>query len=413
MGKLFSDRTIVAIDVGTTKICVLVAQHLDNNQIEVIGIGKAPSEGLKKGVVVDIAKTIHSIKTAVKEAEMMAGFSIESAYIGISGGHIQSINSQGVVPIKRGEIRLTDIEDVMSAARAIPVPEGQQILHVLPQYFVIDGHQRVHYPLGMHGVRLEVVTHIILGAIASVQNLVKCCEMAGVKVKDIILEQLASAQAVLSDDERELGIAVLDIGGGTSDLALYQQGNIRHTMVLPLAGNHFTHDVAVGLRTTLKEAERIKQDYGYATLELLEKDELIEVEMVQGKQKQIVCVSELVSVLEPRAREILTLVHREITKHKLQSFMPAGLVITGGGSLLRGMEHLAYSIFSIPVRIGHVRITYDLPASLKSPMYATGYGLLLYALQQSTKHEAGSDTAQGPFSKRIVARMKSWVSDFF
>ncbi|HSW73898.1 MAG TPA: cell division protein FtsA [Candidatus Limnocylindria bacterium] len=412
MGKLFSDRIVTAIDIGTTKICVIIAQHLDNGRVEILGIGKSPSDGLRKGVVVDVGKTIYSIKTAVKEAELMAGFAIESAYIGISGGHIQSLNSQGIVPIKRGEIRLTDIENVMSAARAIPIPEGQQILHVLPQYFVIDGHERVHYPLGMHGIRLEVNTHIILGAIASVQNLVKCCEMAGIKVKDIILEQLASAQAVLSPDERELGIAVLDIGGGTSDLALYQHGNIRHTMVLPVAGNHFTNDVAVGLRTTLKEAERIKHAYGYAALELLEKDELIEIEMVQGNQKHIVCVSELVGILEPRARELLVLVHKEITKHKLQPFMPAGLVLTGGSSLLRGMHDVAHKIFDIPVRIGHVRVTYDLPESLSSPMYATGYGLILYAVQQMHKELPG-DTTQGPLSKRIAARMKSWVSDFF
>jgi len=410
MGKLFADRMVVAIDIGTTKICVIVAQKLDNDHVEVVGIGKAPSDGLKKGVVVDVAKTIHSIKAAVKEAEMMAGTVIESAYIGISGGHIQSLNSQGVVAIKRGEIRASDIENVMAAARAVAIPEGQQILHVLPQYFVIDSHNKVQDPLGMHGIRLEVTTHIILGAIASVQNLVKCCEMAGVKVRDIILEQLASAQAVLSVDERELGVAVLDIGGGTSDLALYQHGNIRHTMVLPVAGNHFTNDVAVGLRTTLKEAERIKREHGYAAIHLLKKDELVEVEMVHGKQKNVVCVSELVEILEPRTREILNLVHKEITTRKLLSFMPSGLVITGGGSLLRGIDELATSIFKVPVRIGHVRVTYDLPESLTSPMYATSYGLILYALKQASIHAGMSE---GSFSQRVMSRMKSWVSDFF
>src|SRR5579871_6389307 len=253
MARIFSDRLLVAIDVGTTKICVIVAQQLDNQAVEVVGIGKAPSDGLRKGVVVDVAKTIQSIKAAVKEAEIMAGIEIDAASIGISGGHIQSVNSHGVVPLRRGEIRLQDIENVIAAAKAIPVPEGQQILHVLPQYFMVDSHNKVHYPLGMHGIRLEVMAHIILGATASVQNLVKCCETAGIKVTDIVLEQLASAQAVLSPDERELGIAVLDIGGGTSDLALYQQNNIRHTKVIPVAGNHFTNDIAVGLRTTRKE----------------------------------------------------------------------------------------------------------------------------------------------------------------
>jgi cell division protein FtsA len=409
MARIFSDRILVAIDVGTTKICVIVAQRLDQDRVEVLGIGKAPSEGLKKGVVVDVAKTIHSIKTAVKEAEIMAGIEIESASIGISGGHITSLNSHGIVPLKRGEIRSVDIENVIAAAKAIPVPQGQQILHTLPQYFVVDSHNKVQYPLGMHGIRLEVMAHIILGAIASVQNLVKCCESAGVKVTDIVLEQLASAHAVLSSDERELGIAVLDIGGGTSDLALYQHGNIRHTMVLPVAGNHFTNDVAVGLRTTIAEAERIKREYGYALLELLPKDELFEVEMVHGRQKNIVCASELVSILQPRAHEILTLVHQEIVKNKLLGAMPSGLVITGGGSLLRGMKELAERIFSVPVRIGTVRVEYDLPESLTSPMYATGYGLILQALLNSTT----TQTIDGSGPRTILTRMKSWVTDFF
>ena len=261
MAKGFNDKIIVSIDVGTTKICVLVAQILDNNHFEVIGVGKSPSHGLKKGVVVDIGKTIHSIKAAVREAELMTGISISAASVGISGGHIKSINSQGVVPVKHAEIYQSDVHNVLAAARAIPIPEGMQILHVLPQFFVIDSHTRIHNPVGMHGIRLEVQAHIIMGAIASVQNLIKCCELAGVKVTDIILEQLASAHAVLSEDERNLGVCMLDIGGGTSDFAVYQHNSIVHTMVLPIAGNHFTNDLAVGLRTTIQEAERIKKEH--------------------------------------------------------------------------------------------------------------------------------------------------------
>ncbi len=264
MAKVYANRLLTSIDVGTTKICVLIAQHLDGDQVEILGIGKAPSDGLRKGVVVDIAKTIRSIRLAVQEAELMAGVKIEFAAVGISGAHITTCNSHGVVPIKRGDITQQDIDSALAAAQAISILNGQQILHVLPQYFVIDGTERVHDPLGMHGVRLEVQAHIILGATASVQNLVKCCEAAGVKVDDIILEQLASGQAVLSSDERQLGVGVLDIGGGTSDLAIYQDGSIRHTKVIPIAGNHFTHDLAIGLRTTIEDAERVKVQYGLA-----------------------------------------------------------------------------------------------------------------------------------------------------
>lgn len=411
MAKVYSDRVKVSIDIGTTKICVIIAQQLDGDRMEVLGMGKAPSHGLKKGVVVDIAKTIHSIKRAVQEAELMAGIKVESAYIGISGAHISSLNSQGVVPIKQGDVRKSDIANVLASAQAVPIPEGQQILHVLPQYFVIDGHEKVQDPLGMHGIRLEVEAHIILGAVASVQNLVKCCESAGVKVQDVILEQLASADAVLSEDERELGVGVLDIGGGTADLAVYQHGSIRHTMVLPVAGNHFTNDIAIGLRTTIDDAERIKREYGLASLKLLKKDEIIEVEMVQGKRKNTVQRSQLVKILEPRTRELLAIVHEEIIKRKLLSYVTSGIVITGGGSLLEGIKEVAEDIFDMPVRIGMPRIDYDLPESLDHPMYATGYGLLIHAIKKERAHKI-FDT-HGPLLKRISERMKAWVADFF
>lgn len=411
MAKVFSDRVIVAIDVGTTKICVLVAQQLEGENIEILGVGKSPSEGLKKGVVVDVAKTIHSIKSAIKEAELMAGFQIESVGVGISGGHIQSLCSQGMAPIKKGEVRVADIEAALESAKAIPIPEGMQILHVLPQYFIIDAHTKVNDPLGMHGIRLEVQAHIILGAVASVQNLVKCCEMAGVKVSDIILEQLASADAVLSPDERELGVAVLDIGGGTSDLAMYQQGSIRHTMVLPVAGNHFTNDVAIGLRTTLHEAERVKKEFGLATVDVLEEENLFEVKSVHGNDKHIVQQTELIAILNPRAQEILSIVHEEIIKKHLTPFIATGLVLTGGGSLLRGMKELAQQTFSCPVRIGHPRLGNDMPESLDSPIYATAYGLLIHMLKKSNLQNI--DAMSGPLVTRLFARMKSWVADFF
>lgn len=411
MANFSPDNVLVAIDIGTTKICVIVARYIDSENVEIVGVGRSPSDGLSKGVVVDIAKTILSVKVAVKEAEIMAGVEIESACIGVSGAHIQSLNSIGMVPIANRQVRPADIQRAIESAQAIPISEGQQILHVMPLYFIIDSHIKVQDPLGMHGIRLEVHVHIILGAVSSVQNLITCCERAGVKVNDIILEQLASADAVLSDDERELGIGVLDIGGGTSDLAIYQRGSIRHTMVLPIAGNHFTNDIAVGLRTTIVDAERIKREYGIAHINSMEQDDLIEVEMVQGSQKNIIYLHELVAILQPRTVELLSLVHEEIVAKKLRSFISAGFVITGGGSLLRGMKEVAQHIFSVPVRIGSPRLNRNAPESLNSPIYATGYGLIIYALKKRYKKLSAGE--QGPMVQRIFERMKVWVSDFF
>ena len=411
MARIFKDRVITAIDVGTTKICVLIAQQLADNSIEILGVGRAPSDGLSKGVVVNVAKTIKSIRTALEEAELMAGFQVESAYVGISGGHIQSLNSHGVVPIKKGSVRPFDIELVLDAAKAIPIAEGYQILHVLPQYFVIDGQDRLSDPVDMYGVRLEVQAHIILGAITSVQNLVKCCESAGIKVNDIILEQLASADAVLSEDEKDLGIAVLDIGGGTSDLALYRYGSIRHTMVLPIAGNHFTQDIAIGLRTTHKEAERIKKEYGCAWHHLIENDNTLTLKDAHGLEDKQTQLQELTRIVEARARELLTLIKQEVTFKQLDPFMQAGLVITGGGSLLHGIQELAYSIFKKPIRIGVPTSNYALPESLTTPLYATSYGLLVHALKK--QNDSTIHSLSGPLHKRIAARMRSWISDFF
>ena len=411
MANVYPERVFTSIDVGTTKICVLVAHMAADNQVEIIGIGKSPSDGLRKGVVVDVVRTIASIKVAVAQAEAMAGIKIMSAAVGISGGHISSCNSHGVVPIKNGEITQHDIANVMASAQAILVPEGQQILHVLPQYFIIDGQDRIHDPLGMHGIRLEVRAHIILGAVASVQNLIKCCQDAGVMVDDIILEQLASAQAVLSPDERKLGVAVLDIGGGTSDLAIYQDDAIRHTRVIPIAGNHFTNDIAIGLRTTIKEAERIKKEYGMACEEVLVEDELLELATVHGGTTQLVCASELLGIIKPRAQELLTLVHEEIIAHHMRSYVTTGLVLTGGGSLLSGIQELARQIFNIPVRIGNPRTGLNVPQSLCNPMYATGYGMVLYTMHKRTSQS--QYTLNGPVMVRVFERMKSWVLDFF
>ena len=407
--KMLSKDIIVALDVGTTKICVLVAHHFGNGVMEIIGIGKSLSQGLHKGVVVDIAKTVQSIKVAMREAELMCGFSLESGYVGIAGAHVNSYNSHGIAPIKRGVVKQQDIDAAISSAKALALPEGQQILHVLPQYFLIDGEQVLN-PLGMHGVRLEVCVHIISGAIASVQNLITCCQQAGLHVRDIILEQLASAYAVLSIDECKLGVGVIDIGGGTSDFALYHKGSIKHTVVFPVAGNHFTHDIAIGLRTTLHDAERIKKEFGVTHHVLLNNDVLFEGECVQGVAKQQLDQRDLINILQPRAEELFSLMYKNITKYKMQNFMTTGLVITGGGSLLIGMKEVAQDIFHLPVRYGIPQHVHTNLETLDNPIYATGYGLLIYA---SKKEDTTINRLVGPLVNRVLTRMKSLVSDFF
>lgn len=411
--RTYSPQEIItAIDVGTTKICVLIAHKINDHQCEIIGIGKTPSIGLERGIIVDVCPAIESIKIAVHEAELMAGISVESAYIGISGSHIQSHNSSGMIPIKNGSIREADISRVVAAAQAIPLAEGEKILHVIPQFFTIDGNQIVRDPLGMHGVRLEAQVHIITGGITSVQNLVRCCESAGVKVRDIVLEPIASAEAVLSNDERELGVGMLDIGGGTADFAVYQKGAIRHTHIFPIAGNLFTYDIALCLRITRAEAERIKREYASV---LSQEKELINttitVQNVNGEDTKNVTLHELSSIVTARSEELFLLMHHEIEIFKLSHYMPAGLVITGGGSLLRGLDQQSLQILDIPTRIGKTKITNCFQDELSNPSYATGYGLVLYALKKEKQQHVSE--LSGPMFNRIFMKMKSWIGDFF
>jgi len=408
-GRLGS-HYITAIDIGTTKICVLIAQQIGDAHLEIVGIGRAPSLGLARGVVVDIAPAVHSIKAALKEAELMAGVSVESAYIGISGGHISACNSQGIVPIKHGEVRELDINAVLSAAKAIPLPEGQQLLHALPQFFTIDRSHVVRDPLGMYGVRLEAQVHLITGAVASVQNLIRCCALAGVKAQDIILEPLASADAVLSGDERELGIGLLDIGGGTSDFAIYQQGNIRHTQVFLIAGNVFTNDLAICLRTTIKDAERIKKEHGTADASLMQHNIPLQVDTVHGQEQQTVMSRDVSAVLTSRAQELFECMKESIGTQNLRPLMHAGLVLTGGGALLHGLKDQAESILNIPVRIGRPRVPANFQQALDDPSYATGYGLLIQAMRRS---KSGMTGLTGTFVTQVFSRMRSWVFDFF
>ncbi|HEV2916409.1 MAG TPA: cell division protein FtsA [Candidatus Babeliales bacterium] len=411
MTKVLSDEIITSIDVGTTKISVFIARRLEGIQCDIIGIGTVPSYGLQKGVVVDVPKAIRSISQAIKEAELMAGVTIEDAYVGISGAHIHAITSQGMVPIMHGAVTEAEVKSVLSAAQTIMIPEGQQIIQVLPQYFILDGKDRVLDPVGMHGIRLEVQVHIILGSIFSVQNLITCCQKAGIQVRDIILEHIASAAAVLSNDERELGVGVLDIGGGTSDFAVYHKSSIRHTKVIPVAGNHFTHDIAIGLRTTVYDAERVKCMYGIALLDQATEPFSIEVARVQGDIMQTIIQSDLVRIIQPRAIELMRLLKTEIVEHELKSYMATGLVLTGGGSLLGSLDTITERIVGLPVRIGKPHTMFEMPPTIRTPLYATGYGILIHILKGHAEKQLHN--AKNPLYMRIADRMQRWMKEFF
>lgn len=419
MASKFLNKTLVAIDIGTTKICVLVATLDYKGNIEVLGIGQSPSDGLKKGVVVNINKTVRSIKKAIKQAESMSGVNIESAIIGISGGHIKSFNSTGVVAIRGQEVGQYDIDRVIESAKAVAISAGQEVLHVLPQYFRVDGQEFVLDSAGMYGVRLESQVHIVTGAISSAQNIIKACELCGIKVQDLVLEQLASAEAVLTPSERELGVGILDIGGGTSDFAVYKDGKIIHTKVLPFAGNHFTNDLAIGLNIPIKRAEELKRLYGFVNEESyldLDRDKVEIALEFEGGSKNIETYS-LYEILNPRAEEIYEMLFDEISQFRLKAFMPSGLVLTGGGSLLCGMKEIALKKLRMQSRVGMPEVFIDdrqqaqIPDLLKSPIYSTAYGLLLYSIRKKdVEFEYGSDVS---LVKNIFSRMKSWMSDFF
>lgn len=408
---------IAAIDIGTTKIVVLIATVSSHGKLDIVGIGQHPSNGLRKGVVVNINLTVESIKAALAQAQEAAGFTIESATVGISGGHIKSYNSTGVVAVKGKDVTQYDIDRVIEAAKAIPIPQDQEILHVLPQYFRIDGQEYVLDSLGMYGVRLEAQVHIITGAVASAQNIVKSCELAGVKVEDIVLEQIASADAVLTASERELGAGIIDIGGGTSDFAVYKDGRIRHSKVLSIAGSHFTNDLAVGLGVSKAQAEEVKRMYGSVfktPRRYMQGDNLALPQEFESAPK-IVSHALIDEILHFRAQEIFDFFSEEIREYRLRSLMPSGIVLTGGGSLLQGIRDLAEDHLAMPVRLGNPISTQEnqvisLPDILRSPIYSTAFGLMLYASGGGNRAEAASSDPT-VFSS-VFRRMKSWIYDF-
>ncbi len=405
-----SENLIVGLDIGTTKICCIVG-NMTEEGLEVVGIGTSQSKGLRKGVVINIESTVAAIQKAIREAELMAGCEIKSVFAGIAGGHIRGLNSQGVIAIKNREVTSEDLQRVIDAAKAIAIPMDREVMHILPQEFIIDDQDGIREPLGMSGVRLEAKVHIVTGAVASAQNIIKSCNRAGTDVADIVLEQLASSEAVLSSDEKDLGVALVDIGGGTADIAIFSEGAIKHTSVLSIGGDHLTNDIAVGLRTPMAEAEKIKQAYGCCLTSMVGKDETIEVPSVGGREARILSRQLLAEILEPRVEEIFSLVNREISKSGYGDLIASGVVITGGSAILPGMPELAEQIFNLPVRRGNPLDIGGLTDVVNSPIYATGVGLVKYG-SMNTKTQSFKIGEKNVF-ERVSARMKEWFSEFF
>jgi cell division protein FtsA len=406
MGK--RDELIVGLDIGTTKIAAIVGE-LSEDGLDIVGVGTAPSRGLRKGVVTHIEHTVQSIKRAVEEAELMAGCEISSVYAGIAGGHITGMNSHGVVAVKDGEVRSTDITRVIEAAKAVAIPMDKEIIHVLPQDFIVDGQDGIKEPLGMSGVRLETKVHIVTAAVTSAQNVIKCCQRCGLHVSELVLQPLASAEAVLHEDERELGVALIDIGGGTTDISIFVDGSIVHSSVITVGGNHISNDIAVGLRTPSVEAERIKQKFGCALTDMINPAEEVEVPSVGGREPRRLSRRVLCDIIEPRVEEIFMLVQREIAATGYADLLASGAVITGGAAILEGMPELAEAVLDKPVRRGAPRDVGGLVDVVRKPNFATGVGLVLHGAKQADAQSFKPRSDGVGFGKRF----KDWFARVF
>lgn len=408
------DNIIVGLDIGTTKICVLAAEEDEGRPLKIVGFGQANSDGIRKGVVVNIEKTVHSIQQAVRECELMCGVQIKEVLAGIAGHHIEGINGNGMVTVQNNRtVSDDDISRVIEAAQAINIPNDREILHILPQDFIVDEQDGVQNPRGMMGIRLEVDVHIVTCLATSAQNIIKCCNLAGLEVSNIVLEPLASAQAVLSQDEKELGVVLVDIGGGTGDIAIYSAGSIVHTSVLALGGNHLTQDIAIGLSTPISEAEALKHEHGTASSSLVDPDEMIEVPSVGGRRSRTLEKRLLADIIEPRFREIFELVEQEIDRSHYRHVIASGVVITGGSSLMPGADALAAEILKFPSRVGFPEDMSGLTETVYSPMYATGVGLLRYGLTNADNGIMPHFSDTPTVFNRVSRRMREWVQDLF
>lgn len=411
MAKKSDRNLIVGLDIGTSKVACIVGEINPEGDIEVVGIGTHPSRGLKKGVVVNLETTVQSIQRALDEAELMASCRINTVYAGIAGSHILSMNSHGIVAIKDKEVTQGDIDRVIDSARAVAIPADQKILHILPQEYVIDRQEGIKEPVGMSGIRLEARVHIVTGAVSAAQNIVKCIRRCGLEVEDIILEQLASSAAVLTDDEKELGVCLVDIGGGTTDIAVFTDGAIRHTSVIPIAGDQVTNDIAVALRTPTQFAEEIKIKHACALTQLASLDDLIEVPSLGERPIRQISRLNLAEIVEPRYEELLLLVQAELRRSGFEDLIAAGIVLSGGSSRVEGLVDLAEEIFHVPVRIGIPQAITGLKEVIRNPAYATGAGLLLFGRQQHLHGEQHG--AMGLGFSGLWTKMKNWFTGNF
>jgi cell division protein FtsA len=402
---------IVGLDIGTSKIVAIVAEVTPEGTFDIIGLGSQPSRGLKKGVVVNIEATMASIQRVLEEAEVMADRPITDVYTGVAGSHIRSLNSSGMVAIKEKEVTQADIDRVIETAKAIAIPNDQQILHILPQEFIIDGQEDVREPLGMSGLRLEVKVHIVTGAVSAVDNITKCVRRCGLEVRDVILQPLASAIAVLHDDEKELGVCLIDIGGGTTDIAVFAGGAIRHTAVIPIAGDQVTNDIAMTLRTPTKEAEELKLRYGCALRQLANAKDVVEVPGVGERAPRKLSRQTLAEVIEPRIEELYKLVQGELRRSGFEELLSSGIVLTGGSALLQGMTELGEEVFHLPVRVGVPAYTGGLADVVRSPRYATAVGLLTEGRDQYLRALVSREQTAGLGG--VAERMKQWFKANF
>lgn len=407
MSKRPEKNLIAGLDIGTSKVVAIIGEVEPDGGINIIGVGHHPSRGLKRGVVVNIEATVASIQRAVEEAELMAGCQIHSVYTGIAGSHIRSLNSHGIVAIREHEVKATDVERVIDAARAVAIPADQKILHILPQEFIIDNQEGIREPIGMSGVRLEAKVHIVTGAVSAAQNIIKCVRRCNLEVDDIILEQLASSQAVLTEDEKDLGVCLVDIGGGTTDVAIFCDGAIRHTAVIPIAGDQVTNDIAVALRTPSPSAEEIKLRHGCALRQLAEIEDTIQVTTVGNRPARKLSRRTLAEVIEPRYEELYNLIQNELRRSGFEDQIASGIVLTGGSAKIDGAVELAEEVFHMPVRLGVPQYVTGLVDIVENPIYSTGVGLLLYGCYQqqgSRRHEFQS----GRGIQQVWGRMRGW-----
>ncbi|MDR2165067.1 MAG: cell division protein FtsA [Zoogloeaceae bacterium] len=401
---------IVGLDIGTSKVVALVAEITAEGNLNVIGMGSQESRGLKKGVVVNIDETVGTISRVIQEVELMADCKVRNVYTGIAGSHIKSFNSDGMVAIKDKEVTPTDVERVMETARARPIPADQEILHTLRQEFVIDGQDGIREPIGMSGMRLEVKVHIVTGAVSAAQNIVKCVRRGGLEVNDIVLQPLASSYAVLSEDEKDLGVCLIDIGGGTTDIAVWRQGAIRHTSVIPIAGDQVTNDIAMAFRTPTRDAEELKCKYGCALAQLADPEDFLDVVGVDDRPTRKLSRLALAEIIQPRIEELYELIQQELCQAGFEDVLSSGIVITGGAAVMPGMIELGEEIFHMPVRLGVPKYTGSLADMVRSPRFATAFGLLLEAHAQ---HRRGQKVKEKRSVKDVFSSMASWLEKNF